>query len=170
MVSNVVFMLLGAAISFYATVVFERYKRFGEILREVAQARVHAEACPISPPDLSRARQKASEYWLFLESRQWALDAEGHHKAAARVGRLVSFAYRAAACIERMIKDQQKGSSIDAYFTAFQSEYGRIRDGEFVRFEETVRPSLRALLRPLPQPVLPGKRETILVDFFDRLA
>ena len=41
--SNVFFMFLGAAISFYATIVFERYRRFGEILREVAQARVHAE-------------------------------------------------------------------------------------------------------------------------------
>ena len=169
MVSDWVFMLLGAAISFFATIVFERYKRFGEILRDVAQARVHAEGYPISPRDLSRAHEKALDYWRFLEGRQWALDAEGHHKAAAKVGRLASFAYRTTACLERMIKDQQKGSSIDAYLTAFQSEFSRIRDREFVRFEDTVRPSIWALLLPVPQPILPRKRETVLVDFFDRL-
>ena len=169
MVSNVLFMLLGAVISFFATIVFERYKRFGEILREVAQARVHAEGYPVSPRDLVRAHGKALDYWRFLEGRQWTLDAEGHHKAAAQLGRLASFAYRTTAFIERMRNDLEKGSSIVAYFTAFQSEFSRIRDGEFVRFEDTVRPSVWALLVPAPQPILPKKRETVLVDFFDRL-
>jgi hypothetical protein len=167
--SNVVFMLLGAAVSFYATIVFERYKRFGEILREVAQARVHAEGYPISPQDLARAHEEAFDYWRFLEGRQWALDAEGHHKAAAQVGRLVSFAYRTTACIERMLGDKQQGLAIDKYLMAFQSEFGRIKDREFVRFEEKVRPSVWAFLRPLPQSILARERQTILVDFFDRL-
>lgn len=169
LVSNVAFMLLGAIISFYATIVFERYKRFGEILRDVAQARVYAEGYPISPRDLPRAHQEALNYWRFLEGRQWAMDAEGHHKAAALVGRLVNFAYRTTVCVERMLGDQQKGSSIDTYLGAFQSEFGRINNREFVRFEEKLRPSLGALFRPTPQPILPKKREAILVDFFDRL-
>jgi hypothetical protein len=168
MVPDLGLLILGAAISFYATTTFERYKRFGEILREVAQARLYAEGYPVSPRDLLRAHQKALDYWRFLEGRQWALDAEGHHKAAAQVGRLVSFAYRTTACVERMLEDQ-KGSSIDAYLLAFQSEFGRIKDREFIRFEEKLRPSLWALLRPIPQSILPKSREAILVDFFERL-
>ncbi|MGH9436072.1 MAG: hypothetical protein ACRD06_08750 [Terriglobia bacterium] len=167
--SNIGFMFLGAAVSFYATIVFERYKRFGDILREIAQARVYAEGYPCSPRDLARAHQKALDYWRFLEGRQWAIDCEGHHRAAAQVGRLVSFAYRTTACVERMLVDQQKGSSIDVYLSAFQSEFGRIRDREFLRFEEKLRPSIWALCRPFPQPVLPKRRDAILVDFFDRL-
>jgi hypothetical protein len=121
-VSNVAFMLLGAAVSFYATIVFERYKRFGDLLREIAQARLHTEGYPISPRDIVRAHQMALDYWRFLEGMQWSLDAEGHHGAAAQVGRLVSFAYRTTACLERMLGDQAKGSSIDTYLSAFQSD------------------------------------------------
>ena len=168
-IDNALFMILGAAISFYATIVLERYKRFGEILREVAQARQYAEGYPLSRRDLPRADQKSLDYWRFLEGRQWALDAEGHHKAAAQVGRLVSFAYRTTACIERMLEDQQKGVPIDAYLMAFQSEFARIKDKEFVRFEEKVQPTFWTFLRPFPQPILPTERDVILVDFFDRL-
>ena len=118
---------------------------------------------------MARAHEEAFDYWRFLEGRQWALDSEGHTKAAAEVGRLVSFAYRTTACIERMLGDQQQSLAIDAYLTAFQSEFGRIKNREFVQFEKRVRPSVWAFLRPLPQSILPRKRETILVDFFDRL-
>jgi hypothetical protein len=169
LLNNTLFMVLGAIISFYATTVFERYKRFGEILREVAQARVHAEGYPISRRDLARADQKSLDYWRFLEERKWALDAEGHHKAAAQVGRLVSFAYRTTACIERMLEDQQKGLSVDAYLSAFQIEFARIKDKEFIRFEEKIRPAVWALLQPFPQAILPKRSDVILVDFFDHL-
>jgi hypothetical protein len=169
-VPGLVFMLLGAAISLYATIVFERYKGFGDTLREIALARVHAEGYPISPRDISRAHHEAFDYWRFLEGRRWALDAEGHHKAAAQVGRLVGFAYATVACVERMLRDQQNGLSVDTYLMAFQIEYGRIKDHEFVRFEERLRPNVWALIRPLPQPILPNKMETIPVDYFDKLS
>lgn len=167
--SNTFFMLLGGAISFHATIIFERYKQFGETLRDIADARIRAEGYPISPKDLERAHEKSLEYWRFLEGKQWSLDAQGQHKAAARVGRLVSFTYRTTACIERMMKDQKAGNSINVYLMAFQSEFGQIKTEEFTRFEETVKPNIWVLLRPLPQSILPRKRETMLVNFFDKL-
>jgi hypothetical protein len=62
--SPVLFTLLGAVVSFYATVVFERYKRFGEILREVAQARRYDMGLgyPVSPRDLGRAHPAALSF------------------------------------------------------------------------------------------------------------
>lgn len=167
--STILFMILGVAISFYATIVFERYKRFGEVLRELVLARVPFEGYPISPRDLSRAHMKAIEYWRFLETKKRVLDSEGHQKVAAKVGRLESFAYRTTACIERMLKDQNNNKPIDLYLGAFQSEYKQIKNKEFVRFEETHRPNWKSLLQPFPQSILPTKREHILVDYFDKL-
>ncbi len=167
--SPVLFTLLGAIISLYATVVFERYKRFGEILREVAQARRYAEGYPVSPRDLSRAHPAALDYWRFLERKQGDMNAEGQHEAAAQLGLLVSFAYRAAACIEKMLEDERNGIPIGVYFSAFQSEYVRIKDRDFIRFEANVRGRLRTFLRPLPQPVLPKQSTAILVDYFETL-
>jgi Collagen triple helix repeat (20 copies) len=167
--SNVFFMLLGAIISFYATIVFERYKRFLEILREVALARVHAEGYPMSPRDLTRAHPKALDYWRFLEEKQWEMNDEGQQRAAAELGRLVSFAYRTTACIEKMLTEQQKGNSIDTYLTAFQSEFGRIKREEFIQFEGKVPASRWAFLRPLPQPRIHRAATQIMVSYFDRL-
>ena len=165
----VLFTLLGALVSFYATVVFERYKRFGGLLREVAQARRYDMPLgyPVSPRDLERAHPAALSFWGFVERKQGEMNAEGHHDAAARLGLLVSFAHRSRSCIEEMLADKNNGNSIDAYFSFFQSEYGRIKNRDFIRFEESIHGKLRTFLRPFPQPVLPKESAHILVDYFE---
>jgi hypothetical protein len=95
------------------------------------------------------------------------MNAEGQHYAAARLGLLVSFAYRVAACIEEMLADESNGKSIDVYFRFFQSEYGRIKDRDFIRFEVSIHGKLWTFLRPFPQPVLPQESAHILVDYFE---
>lgn len=167
--NDVFFMLLGGVISFYATIVYERYKQFGEILREIAAARIHAENYPVSPSDLKRAHDHSLELWRLLENRQWALDAQGQHNAAAQIGRLAGFVYRATACMERMLADQKQGRAVDIYFTAFQSEFARIKEAEFLRFENQIRPEIGALLRPYPRQPAPEQRKSILVDYFNDL-
>ncbi|MBI3742845.1 MAG: hypothetical protein HY261_00960, partial [Chloroflexi bacterium] len=122
---------------------------------------------PLGPNDLERAHTKAFDYWRYLDNQQWALDAEGQHKAAARLGLLVSFAYRTVACIEKMMDLKKQAGSVDQYLMAFQSEYNRIKDREFIRFEETIRSRQWPLLQPYPQRVLPITREHILVTYFD---
>lgn len=166
---NLFFLFLGAAVSFYATIVFERYKRFGDILREIGQARAHSEIYPTSLSDLNRAHSKAIEFWRFLESQQWELDADGHHKAAAEVARLVAFAYRNCACIEHMLRDKEKGSPIETYLVAFQSDYQTIYGKEFIQFEKAIRPTRWALLRPKPSSILPTRQTAVVVSYFDRL-
>ena len=167
--SDVFFMFLGTIVSFYATIVFERYKRFQEILRSIALARIHYEGYPISPYDLVRAHPLAIEYWRFLESQQWSLDTEGHYAAAAQVGRLTSFAFRTGTCIEHMLDEQKKKRAIANYLAAFQSEYGRLKNDEFTQFEKRIRPNRWALLKPFPGSVLPTRRTQVMVNYFDRL-
>ena len=166
------FTLLGAAIALYVTVVFERYKRFGGILRDVAQARRHSEGYPLGLSDLPRAHDASLDYWRYLERKQGDMDAEGQHDAAAQIGRLVSFAYRATAKSERMLNDKNKGvsvSSVSLYLSEFQMEYNRIKDRDFIRFEGGIHGKRAVFLHPWPQPILSNKATVILVDYFDRL-
>ena len=168
--SNVGFILVGAILSLYFTVVFERYKTFGGILRDVAQARRHADVYPDSLSDLTRAKSEMIRYRNLLESKRWTLDAEGHKETAAQVGRLQQFAYRAHACMLHMITEQEGGNSMGSYLAAFQIEYSKIMNSDFNSFEETLRPSRLTLLKPYSHPRLPSSRMDILsCDFFSAL-
>ena len=155
--SDVLVLLLGTLLSLYATVVFERRKRFGEILRDVGRTRQHFQGYPVSPGprDLEYAHTETVRFWHFLEEKEWELAADGHRDAAARINRLHSFFLRVATCIEKMQSKNTKGLAVDQYLMEFQSEYQRIYDSEFRRYESAIRPSTWALIRPLPHPVLP---------------
>jgi len=162
-------VLLGALVSFYATILFERYKRFRETLLEIAKARQLNEGYPISTKNLHPVYSKAVDYWRLLESKQWTLNADGHVEAAAQVGRLVSLAHRSAACIENLLNKNTKGLPENQYLSAFQSEFSRIYNNNFVRFEERLKPSVKALLQPFPHAYAPVSAKVILVDFFENL-
>jgi hypothetical protein len=162
-------VLLGALVSFYATILFERYKRFRETLLEIARARQLNEGYPISTKNLQPVYEKAINYWRLLESKQWTLNADGHVEAAAQVGRLVSLAYRSAACIENLVNKSTKGLREEQYLSAFQIEFTTIYSKNFVRFEERLRPSVKALLQPFPHAYAPASAKVICVDFFETL-
>jgi hypothetical protein len=159
-------VMLGTLISFYATTLFERYKRFRETLLDIARNRQHNEAYPMSTRNLQPVYEKAVDYWRLLESKQWTLNADGHVEAAAQVGRLTSFAYRSAICIEHLLNKQTKGAPEDRYLSAFQTEYNRIKDANFIQFERRLKPSLKALLQPYPHAYAPTIAKVIDVDFF----
>jgi hypothetical protein len=168
---DTLFMLLGAIVSLYVTVVFERYRRFGDLLRDVAQARQHFEGLPssTSASQLTRSHELSIDFFRLLESRVWSLNADGHFEAAARLDMLKDFIYRTVACIEHMLAGQTKGLPINEYLSLFSIEYGRIHDKHFIAFERGLRPNLAALLRPYPHPVAPERADVILVDFFNQL-
>jgi hypothetical protein len=152
--SPFLFILIGTAVSLYATVVLERYNRFNAILRKVSHARRRAELYPVSVSDLERAHGAGLDYWHFLEHARDDMDAEGQHRAAMRLGRLVSFAYSATVKIESMLddaRDQDRRGSVPNRLAAFQLQFNRIKDDEFIRFEDTVKGQLSVFLRPVPQ-------------------
>jgi hypothetical protein len=169
--SDVLVLLLGTLLSLYATVVFERRKRFGEILRDVGRTRQHFDGYPVSPgpKTLEHAHDETVKFWHFLEDSEWALAADGHNPAALRINRLNAFFYRVATCIEKMQSGNTKGLPVDQYLAEFQAEYNRIYDSEFRQYESTIRPTIWALLRPLPNPVLPKSLSAANVDYFDIL-
>lgn len=170
--SPLVFVLIGAAVSLYATVVLERYNRFNEILREINHARRRAELYPLSVSDLERARDAGLDYWHLLEHARDDMDAEGQHQAAKRIGRLVSFAYVATAKVEGMFSDAQdkdKSGSIPGRLAAFQLEFNRIKDDELIRFEDSVKGELSVFLKPLPQRPTTGRVAVEVVDYFQDL-
>lgn len=167
--SPLVFVLVGAAVSLYTTVVLERYNRFNTILREINHARRRAELYPLGVSDLRRARDEGLDYWHRLEHARDDMDAEGQHRAAKRIGRLVSFAYIATAKTEGMLNDSddpETRTSVPVRLQAFQLEFNRIKDAEFIGFEDTVRGQLGVFLRPLPQRPIAERTEVELVDYF----
>lgn len=159
-------VLLGSLVAFYATIVFERYKRFRGALLDIAKERQLNEPYPTSVKNLQPVYEKAIRYWSFLERKQWTLNADGHYKAAAEVGRLVSFAFRSGICIESMLNKDTKGLPADQYLSFYQSEFNRIKNKNFVQFEQRLRPSWKAILQPYPHPYAPVAAESIPVDYF----
>lgn len=170
-VSNIVFMLVGAALSLYATIVFERFKRFKENVRSIGEARQLYEGYPVSLAqiELERAHGRAIDFWRLLESKQWALNADQHYRAAAKVDKLKNFAFRTTTLIEKLQRDDTKGLEKSQFLSAFQAEYNRIKSDEFVQFEKEIRPGWWALLKPFPNPVLPKQATTVMVNYFDKL-
>ncbi|MCQ9378654.1 hypothetical protein NMQ16_11235 [Methyloversatilis sp. XJ19-49] len=162
-------ILLGTLLSLYVTVVFDRYKRFRETLIDIAQARLHHDAYPMGVTGLQPVRDAAVAYAQVLERKQWTLDTDGHHDAAAEVGRLTAFARLSALCIENLLNGTTRGLTPDAYLAAFQSEYNRINGQHFVQFEQRLSPDRGALLRLWPRPPAPVARKVVSVDFFDLL-
>ncbi len=171
-VSPLVFVVLGAAVSLYATVVLERYNRFVTILREINHTRRRAELFPLSVADLERARDAGIDYWHRLEHARDDMDAEGQHRAARRIGRLVSFAYIATSRIERLFddsRDADRSDSVAARLKMFQAEFNRIKESEFLKFEDSIKGELSVFLKPLPQRPITGRAAVEVVDYFSRL-
>ncbi|WP_348267223.1 hypothetical protein [Edaphobacter sp. DSM 109919] len=164
-------VLLGAVVSLYVTVVFERYNRFGELMRTVARARQHFEGHPGSPVEaqLKRSHELSVAFFRLLDETEWSLNAEGHYDAAAGVAQLKGFIFRVVACIENMLEGKTKGLVLGDYLSLVTAEYGQVYNRQFVAFERNLRPSLAALLRPYPHPVLPTKATVVVIDYFDKL-
>jgi len=164
-------MLLGALISLYVTVVFERYNRFGELMRTVARARQHFEGHPGSTAvaQLKRSHELSVAFFRLLDEIEWSLNAEGHYDAASGVARLKGFIFREVACVENMLAGKTKGLPLDQYLSLVTMEYAEIWNKEFVAFEAKLRPSIAALLRPYPHPVLPARMTAVIVNYFDKL-
>jgi hypothetical protein len=164
-------VLFGAVVSLYTTVVFERYKRFGELMRTVARNRQNFEGEAHSPNEahLKRAHEKSMAFYGLLEETVWSLDTDGQHKAAAEVGRLQTFIFQATACVENMLAKQTKGLKLDQYLSEYTMIFGEVYHGVFGRFEDHIRPEIAPLLRPYPHPVMRRKATAIVVRYFDKL-
>jgi hypothetical protein len=162
---------LGAVVSLYTTVVFERYKRFGELMRTVARNRQNFEGVANSPNEahLKRAHEKSMAFYRLLEETVWSLDTDGQHKAAAELGRLQTFMFQATVCVENMLANRTKGLSLEQYLSEYTMIFADINHEAFGRFEDHIRPEIAALLRPFPHPVMRRKATTILVQYFDKL-
>ncbi len=106
---DLIMLVVGGLTAFYGTIVFERYKLFMEVLRDIALARVHFEGYPISENDIDRALSKADAMWRRCEEKAFLLDCFGQASAAAEIRKLHSFYYRATACMEHMSNDRRHG-------------------------------------------------------------
>ena len=164
-------VVLGSIVSFYGTMLFERYKRFREILLDISQARQMNDAYPTGIKNLEPVYLRAIDYWRTIGRKRWTLHADGHHEAAAQVGRLESFAYRSALCIEHLVNNDTLGLSPNNYLSAYQTEFNKIvREEKFVAFERQLHPNIGALLRPYPHPYSPLKATAIVgLTFFSDL-
>lgn len=171
-VKDVALLLLGAVISFYATAVFERYKRFGEMLRNVARNR---ELSLEYLSDLSLmvnleiAYRRMDAFHELLAETTWSLEADGHEDAAKKMAHLQSFIKRAAGCVGHMMSERTSPLTAKQYLEEFMTEYQDIFNANFQRFEEQLRPSWKALLRLFPHGVLPEQRVANEFDYFDEL-
>jgi len=159
---------LGFLGSIYGSIVFQRWNRFKNIMRDVALARINYEGYPTKPETLEMSLNKTNEFWRLINIKFLELTADGHFEAGKEVGTLQSFTYRTAAHIENMLnlKNEQQ---VGIYLQAFQIEYKRIYDEEFIQFENKLKPNIKALLIPKPHPITAIKSVTVLVDYFDKL-
>src|SRR5215469_12857888 len=85
---DIALLLLGAVISLYVTVVFERYKRFAEMLRTLGRNReLSADYTPYSTlnVNLEASYRRMDSFHEFLAETTWSLEAEGHQEAAKKV-------------------------------------------------------------------------------------
>jgi hypothetical protein len=168
-VKDVALLALGAMISFYATVVFERYKRFGEILREVARNReLSLEYLPDSKwsVNLELSYRRLQECQERLAECIWNLEADGHLKAAGKLARLRGFIWSATCCVDRMMNERTGHLSVEQFLEQFKTEYQQIFDADFQNFETQLHPSWSALLRPYPHPAHPESRVSNDFDYF----
>ena len=164
-------ILLGAAVSLYTTVVFERYKRFGELMRTVARTRQHFEghASSTAVAHLERAHERSIAFYQMLEETEWSLDTDGQHKAAAAVAHLKGFMFQATTCIEHMLAKKTKGLTVDQYLSEYTNIYADVWSQVFLRFEDRIQPEIAPLLRPYPHPVMRRKATAVGVEYFNKL-
>jgi hypothetical protein len=163
--------LLGTAASFYAGIVFERYKRFREVLLEVAMAR---QLDPGHPALLTRLNQTIETTRVFAQTlgrKRWILDADGHHEAAKNLRRLELLATWSLICQERLQSGNTKGLTPNNYLSELQRCYKTMsRTENFVQFESRLKPSYAALLRLRPHSYLPEKtHEPGITNYFEVL-
>jgi hypothetical protein len=172
-VKDIALLLLGTLISFYATVVFERYKRFGEMLRDTARSRELSLEYPPTyakwAADLEIAYRRMTSFYEELEKTTWSLEVDGHVDAARKLAHLQSFMDRAARCVDRMINGRMGNLTPEEYLEKFRVEYKRIFEANFQGFEEHLWPNWGALLQIYPHRPIRISRVTNQFDYFDQL-
>ncbi|MBS1514651.1 MAG: hypothetical protein JSS63_06450 [Bacteroidetes bacterium] len=166
---NLAWCLIGFLGSMYGSIVFARWGRYKTTVRTIALARVHFEGYPIGINDLQRACKSSDDFWRLLENSEWSLRSEGQFATALKVRRLQSFVYIANAKIGKMLNLRAKNTDINIHFMAFQTEYRKIYDSEFIQFEKKFKPNWIALITLKPHPILPTKGGTETVDYFKNL-
>jgi hypothetical protein len=169
---DIALLLAGAVISLYVTVVFERYKRFGEMMRALARNRemsVRYPPCSTATVNLEIAYRRMEGFREFLAETTWNLEAEGHGAAAKEVAKLLSFMENAARCVDRMLQESTGNLTTEQYREQFNAEYQKVFNGNFQSLEDRLRPSWGALLRCYPHPKLAEKRVTTEFDTFHDL-
>ncbi|MCR6646297.1 MAG: hypothetical protein NVV62_18185 [Terricaulis sp.] len=155
---TVLSIVIGAAISIYTSLVFNRYSRYSEIVRELARLIDHKEIRAASPRGLRLTHAKAIDFWRAVERIQWELEADGHKRASVLAARLRSFAYVNAASVEKLLNDQELKKLQDAEFGYYQRQFDQVWEEK--RLGQTaidMRPSARAAFSLLPHPVRPKR-------------
>lgn len=170
--SPIVFTLVGALISLYAAIVFERYKRYVDIVREVRSKRLTlgSQFVPVYVEGLREAFRMGAEYREFLELKQGQLEAEGQLETARRVGELHAFAYEATERVLAMqnMLDMQpaKKQAIETLLLRFQIRFAEIASDRFTNFEASFHPLVSALIRPWPQRLVAQSALAVATQFF----
>ncbi|HRO02587.1 MAG TPA: hypothetical protein PLS69_03155 [Terricaulis sp.] len=155
---TVLSIVVGAAISIYTSLVFNRYSRYSEIVRELARLIDHKEIRASSPRGLRLTHAKAIDFWRAVERIQWELEADGHKKASVLAARLRSFAYVNAASLEKLLNDQELSKLQSAEFSYYQQQFDKVwEDKALGKTAIDMRPSTRAAFSLLPHPVRPKR-------------
>ena len=157
-------VLVGTILSLYFTVVFSRFVRYGELIRELARERQHFEGYPSSLNSLEHSYPKAVAFWRNAERIEWSLNSDGHYKAGGQVGRVRQWAYWIAAKQEEIIRAYDDKAQQSLLLQSFQGYYHQNLE-KFRQFELNIQCSVIALLQPWPHQVMPKKSETILDNF-----
>ncbi|NEN07752.1 hypothetical protein G3T36_17995 [Diaminobutyricibacter tongyongensis] len=178
-VSPIVFVIVGAVISLYATIIFERYKFFVDTVREVRSARLTLgrDFLPVYVEGIPECCRLGYEYSNFLELKQGQLEAAGQSSTAKQIERLHAFAYEATGRIVAMQnaldlvagspeKHAVKAKAIQNLLSAFQLRFNKVSRDEFTDFERNMRPNRGALLRPWPQPLVANEANASGVQYF----
>lgn len=155
---TVLSIIIGAAISIYTSLVYGRYTRYSELVRELARLIDHREIRVPSPRGLQLTHAKAIDFWRAVERIQWELEADGHRKASYEAARLRAFAYANASAVEKLLNDQELKKLQDAEFAYYQQQFDKAWAKE--QFSDTatkMRPTTTAAFSFLPHPVRPTR-------------
>lgn len=163
-------VILGFLTSMYGSIIFQRWTRFKEIVRDTAILRQNFTGYPMELQDLQQYVTKSFEYWRQIENNRMSLDADGHKSAAKELSKLSSFIYTA---MHKMvyISDHYltKKPNSSNLLLLFQIEFGKIKNRDFTRFEERLKPNWKSILSVSTHPILPDGQSQAGVTYFDNL-
>ena len=163
-------VILGFLTSMYGSIIFQRWTRFKEIIRDTTILRQNFTGYPIELQDLQQCVTKSFDYWRQIENNRMSLDADGHKLAAKELSKLSNFIYstmyKMAYISDHYLSKKPNSSNL---LSIFQSEFGKIKNRDFVRFEEKLKPDWNSILKIGTHPILPEGQSQAGVTYFDTL-